>query len=483
MEEKKAKFHIPQQQLKCRNGCGHFGTPQCQGLCSVCWKVFNVENKKLNDFNKNKYVSQKDFPLNKPLSRTVLQSTSRQNSFDNSRPSLSIKNLLKKSPSSFGSTLREATSTSASILTGSPFNYDSQSVNNVDTRARSLSPDSNKIMEDYQVYLTARLPKALAKDIDKSASQVIAKLFESTYLGPDEQSEIVQNFYETLWNKLLNAAALYRTTHHIDVFECVTTIEKVICIRCYDLFFGNNSEEEIEDISLQDRIRSLNWVNNGFLETCLNFSAPKVRDLIDEAVAKIIDINVYKSAEGKLNSLIGCCVKILEALKESMNGVPPSADEFLPGLIYVILRANPPLIQSNMKFISRFAHENRVIKGESGYYFTNLSCAIQYIQNLNAASLNMQQKEFDAYVSGKLSLPLVKENCLCNESVIKMQKLLDETTQVGEDQMLLHKRIQDFECTMEGEKIAFISEIGEFKNAHPSKELLEVIDELKLENE
>ncbi|VDK57707.1 unnamed protein product [Gongylonema pulchrum] len=59
---------------------------------------------------------------------------------------------------------------------------------------------------------------------------------------------------------------------------------------------------------------------------------------------------------------------IFEALKESRSGAPASADEYLPVLIYVILKGNPPLIQSNVKFISRFALPNRVMSGESGSY-------------------------------------------------------------------------------------------------------------------
>lgn len=41
-----------------------------------------------------------------------------------------------------------------------------------------------------------------------------------------------------------------------------------------------------------------------------------------------------------------------------------------------------------------------------GYYFTNLSCALQFIQDMNAESLHMDKEEFEAYTSGRLGVPL-----------------------------------------------------------------------------
>ncbi len=49
-----------------------------------------------------------------------------------------------------------------------------------------------------------------------------------------------------------------------------------------------------------------------------------------------------------------------------------SADDYLPAFIYIVLKANPTMLYSNMNFISRFAFEKRILQGEHAYHFCSL---------------------------------------------------------------------------------------------------------------
>merc|ERR1712008_15747 len=97
----------------------------------------------------------------------------------------------------------------------------------------------------------------------------------------------------------------------------------------------------------------------------------QVRDLLYQAINDLLEMDGQMAPQDKMASLVKCCKNIFEMLKLS-NESPASADDFLPCLIYVCLKANPPRIQSNINFITRFCNENKLRMGEGGYFFANL---------------------------------------------------------------------------------------------------------------
>jgi hypothetical protein len=74
-----------------------------------------------------------------------------------------------------------------------------------------------------------------------------------------------------------------------------------------------------------------------------------------------------------------------------------SADDFVPLLIYVVLRANPEHLVSNVQYIIRFRNPDK-LGGEAGYYLSSLSGAIQFIENLDRNSLTCTEEEFEQSV-------------------------------------------------------------------------------------
>ena len=85
----------------------------------------------------------------------------------------------------------------------------------------------------------------------------------------------------------------------------------------------------------------------------------------------LIEMDGKRAPQDKLDSVISCSKSVFEMLRvsnrvgrtgdstgdaaESLHSCDPvSADDFLPALIFVVLRANPPRLHSNLNFITRY---------------------------------------------------------------------------------------------------------------------------------
>ncbi|VBB25202.1 unnamed protein product [Acanthocheilonema viteae] len=487
--EKRLRVQITEGDLLCVNQCGFYGTPQWKGRCSKCWRTYQMEEKKTQYYTKNREL----LSFEKFEGRRRLSTESR---------SLTLKSILRKS----SSLTANSNSSQETIYTTAP----SQSTlpSPVTPIRHRLSEESSYACDRFHEFLQNNLSQAAAHEIAQQTHHAVDKIlevslriviphsieswvrgdgtclklnnlfeFQQQNVNMDDLSGMVQHFYQVLADKMRHSPLMNDSVVNVSVEEVMAEVEQYICVRAYSTL----ADEETADLSLQDRIRSLNWVTAGFLETTLDFSQESVRDKLDEAITEIIDMNSHRGAAEKLQCLVRCSKMIFEALKESRSGAPAGADEYLPVLIFVILKGNPPLIQSNVKFVSRFALPARVLSGESGYYFTNVSCALQFVQNMNAESLKMPREEFEAYTSGHQVPPLNAMNMGCNQSIRTMENSLAQVRQLLERQKNLKERMDELEIRVKRETDELSAEVDEILNAYPTEELKHLTEQVMIE--
>ncbi|KAM0750126.1 hypothetical protein T439DRAFT_326091 [Meredithblackwellia eburnea MCA 4105] len=117
---------------------------------------------------------------------------------------------------------------------------------------------------------------------------------------------------------------------------------------------------------------------------------------IDFATRELNKINSYKAPRDKMICVLNACKVIFGLIRHVSS--EEGADAFVPFLIYVVLKANPDHLVSNLQYIQRFRNPEK-LQGEGGYYLSSLNGAISFIETMDASHLShITQQEFETNV-------------------------------------------------------------------------------------
>ncbi|KAL8771124.1 MAG: hypothetical protein Q9209_003295 [Squamulea sp. 1 TL-2023] len=162
---------------------------------------------------------------------------------------------------------------------------------------------------------------------------------------------------------------------------------------------GQHQEDIERDDILGQKVRIYRWVQEEHLDI-----APlgdNGRRFMSFAQQQLLKIKMYRAPRDKVVCVLNCCKVIFGYLSTSKSS-DTSADSFVPLLIYVVLRANPEHLVSNVQYILRFRDQEK-LGGEAGYYLSSLMGAIQFIENLDRTSLTISDEDFEKKVEASVS--------------------------------------------------------------------------------
>ncbi|KAK7753717.1 hypothetical protein SLS62_004340 [Diatrype stigma] len=178
---------------------------------------------------------------------------------------------------------------------------------------------------------------------------------------------------------------------------------------------GQHQEDVERDEVLAQRISIYGWVREEHLDI------PPVgesgRRFLTLAQQELLKIKSYRAPRDKIICVLNCCKVIFGLLKH--NKSDSSADSFMPLLIYVVLRANPDHLVSNVQYILRFRNQEK-LGGEAGYYLSSLMGAVQFIENMDRTSLTISDEDFEKNVEAAVSA--IAEKHRAEEQAIAAQQ-------------------------------------------------------------
>ncbi|KAJ6655749.1 hypothetical protein lerEdw1_004802 [Lerista edwardsae] len=490
LKSERRGIHVDQSELLCKKGCGYYGNPGWQGFCSKCWReeyqkakykqiqedwelaerlqreeeeayassqqthgaqsltFTKFEEKKTNEKSRKVTTVKKFFGAS---SRAGAKKAAQESSVEPGQPGKerSADHLLRDLREIFTPPweLASPTEVLASKLRGGLYDV-TLPVGSVTllltavpcvllpaevqeakapspSISRQVSLETDRASREFVEFLKSY--QKSGQEIYKQSKLFLEAMHHKRELSIEEQSEIAQDFYQNMADKLQTRwkvkICLLRRSLSLSlslsllcylpcvcpfvVFpekeEAMDHIEKYVMTRLYKhVFCPETTEDEKKDLAIQRRIRALHWVTPQMLCVPINEEIQEVSDVVVKAITDIIQMDSKRVPRDKLACITSCSKHIFTAIRTTKNE-PASADDFLPTLIYIVLKGNPPRLQSNIQYITRFCIPSRLMTGEDGYYFTNLCCAVAFIEKLDAQSLNLSQEDFDRYMSGQAS--------------------------------------------------------------------------------
>ncbi|XP_024870780.1 rab5 GDP/GTP exchange factor [Temnothorax curvispinosus] len=368
-------LRIDEADLKCRNGCGFYGNAEWEGYCSKCHREH----------------------LQKRRAQAERVSHAQTSDADNVNRSIGA-------GSHKGYEEKKVQQEKKYKLLNISFRKPVAKVQGYQELYHELlkdNPDLEKVKAENRDLLLYIAKTPVEKDVRKCIHSFVVDILQNKDVKRiEELSEITQNFYHVFGKRLENSTKYSDISPDIKE-KLLDYVERYAMTLLYRILFCPPfTTDEEKDLAIQKRIRQLNWVSGKNLECRIHETSSEVRELVYTSITDLLNMDSAKAPQEKLACVIHCCRNIFLLLQQSVDG-PASADEFLPALIFIVLKANPARLKSNINFITRFCNASRLMTGEGGYYFTNLCCAVSFIENLTAESLNMAEKDFNAYMSGE----------------------------------------------------------------------------------
>ncbi|KAJ4732436.1 Vacuolar protein sorting-associated protein 9A [Rhynchospora pubera] len=237
-----------------------------------------------------------------------------------------------------------------------------------------------------------RMRHPSAAEFVKSIKSFIVT-FSNNTPDPEVDSNAVQDFLASM-EDAFRAHSLWAGSSDEELESAGEGLEKYVMTKLHNRVFATVPEDARSDDELFEKM--------GLLQ---HFIRPENLDIRPEfqnesswllAQKELQKINLYKAPRDKLVCILNCCkvinnLLVNASLASDQNA--PGADEFLPVLIYVTIKANPPQLHSNLQYIQRFRRRTRLVS-ESAYYFTNILSAESFVWNIDGEALSMDEADF-----------------------------------------------------------------------------------------
>ena len=249
-------------------------------------------------------------------------------------------------------------------------------------------------------FKAGRLPGLEARSIDSDSNDDDDEDWSASNMpgSGNPMSAIVRNFLNTTIARL-RAHDLWRGCDEIEWQNTVEGLEKFLMGKVYSKAFAPTASDKRRDKDIERKIATLAFIQPKHLDI-RNVDRGDYEDDWELAAGELRKVNSYRAPRDKVVCILNCCRVVTKLLTKAAGSVGslPGADEFLPALIYTVLRANPENLHSNIEYIASFRNPS-CLTSEPGYFFTHLTSAVAFLGQMDESMLSIDADEFRAGIA------------------------------------------------------------------------------------
>ena len=203
----------------------------------------------------------------------------------------------------------------------------------------------------------------------------------------DEKIALMERFLSSLWSQLESDTSVTLLTSsastEIQMDLCRVAVERAVVSHIYyAAMFPNGEADACRDNVLTDHIRKLAGEitpNHRDLRIGRHF---QYESPWPSAQTELGQLAAFKTPKDKVACVVRCCQTIMNLLSLSQaKSSVPAADDFLPVLVFVVVKANPANLLSTVQYVESF-YGNR-LGGEDHYWWMQFVAAIEFIKTMD----------------------------------------------------------------------------------------------------
>uniref|UniRef100_A0A3B5MHU2 GTPase-activating protein and VPS9 domain-containing protein 1 n=1 Tax=Xiphophorus couchianus TaxID=32473 RepID=A0A3B5MHU2_9TELE len=239
-----------------------------------------------------------------------------------------------------------------------------------------------RVLRDKEVanrYFTTVCVRLLLEHMETKMLEFI-KAFQGC-TAADDKTAAVEDFLRYLYGAMARDA-IWQYASEDQLQDAQMAIERSVMNRIFKLaFYPNQDGDILRDQLFHEHIQRLSKV------VTANHKALQIPEVYlkeapwPSAQAEIRTINAYKTPRDKVQCILRMCSTIMNLLSLANEDSVPGADDFVPVLVFVLIRANPPCLLSTVQYINNF-YASR-LSGEECYWWMQFTAAVEFIKTID----------------------------------------------------------------------------------------------------